>query len=53
MVLRSGLVFVNLLSETDYFIKLINSLSKTDDFMNMIHSLGETADFIKNDKFFE
>ena len=44
MVLRYGLVFVNLLSKTYDF-------SKTDDFIKMINSLSKTDDFIKNDKF--
>ena len=51
MVLRLGLVFVNLLSKTDDFIKMLNSLSKTYNFIKIINSLNKTDDFIKNDKF--
>ena len=46
-----GLVFVNLLSKTHDFIKIMNLFSKTDDFIKMINSLGRTDGFINNDKF--
>ena len=37
MVLRSGLVFVNLLRKTNDFIHMINLLSEAYDFMKIIN----------------